>query len=671
MPEEHVPDPQTTSGRDVFISYASQDAAVANTLVEALERHGLRCWIAPRDVKAGAQYADAIVRALAGAKAFVLVLSEHAIASAHVGREIERAAAKRRPILAWRIDAAPLTPALEYFLGESQWIEAHSGKTEAAYARLIDAMRDHERSAPTYIATATSSAAHPSTRRKRMVLVAVLASVALTLVLFFVPKDWRLKHAPAEQPSAAAAATTGALNDKSIAVLPFTDMSEKHDQEYFSDGLSEELIDHLAHNTDLKVIARTSSFAFKGKNEDMRSIASKLGVAHLLEGSVRKSGNELRITAQLIRASDGVHLWSETYDRQLTDIFRLQDEISTTVARALNVALNAGNSGGVQPASKGTTNIAAYNLLLQGNYFYWRGNPGDTAKAIELFKQAIRLDSRYALAWAKLARAYAWQGFLGELTGAEGASKGRDAVERALALDPNCAEAYYARGNISRLIVGDWSASISDNERAAALDPQGEVGVNARANILSVRAAMTGHYDDVARFARQRLVRDPLDVETMMDLVYYEQAAGQLDEAAAASHRLLELNPDYVGAYGQYGVTLLLMGKNPEALAAAEKESDKSGKLLLLGCAYWAMGRRAESNAALDALERGFADRKAYEIASTHACRGETDAAFAWLDRAYQQRKGSLQPTRTEPLLRKLRQDPRFDALLRKAKLVE
>jgi len=189
MPEEHVLDPQTTSGRDVFISYASQDAAVANTLVETLERHGLRCWIAPRDVKAGAQYADAIVRALASAKAFVLVLSEHAIDSAHVGREIERAAAKKRPILAWRIDAAPLTPALEYFLGESQWIEANSTKTEAAYAQLIEAIRDPGGSAPAHTATATSSAAHPSTRRKRMVLVAGLAIAALTLVLLFAPKD--------------------------------------------------------------------------------------------------------------------------------------------------------------------------------------------------------------------------------------------------------------------------------------------------------------------------------------------------------------------------------------------------------------------------------------------------------------------------------------------------
>jgi len=457
----------------------------------------------------------------------------------------------------------------------------------------------------------------------------------------------------------------------SIAVLPFVDMSEKHDQEYFSDGLSEELIDHLAHFPDLKVIARTSSFAFKGKNEDMRSIATKLGVANLLEGSVRKAGGELRITAQLIRALDGVHLWSEIYDRKLTDIFKVQDEISTTVAKALNAALNVTPAAGVQPDSKGTINVDAYSLLLKANYFFKRGRKGDDAEAIEHYQQALKLEPNYALAWANLARVYADQGGTGELTAAEAAAKGLEAVQRALAIDPNCAEAYYARGNILRGISGSWAAAKSAYERALELDPHGEVGQYSQGVIILLKAVTSGRLNDVFDWARRQLERNPLDMPVISSLAWLQLIAGHLDESAATSQKLLELDPAYAGAQAQYAGTLLFMGKNSEALAAAEKESDSASKLAALACIYWASGRRTESDSALRALERGFADRNQYTIAAVHAYRGEMDAAFTWLERAYQQNRGSLEVVKIDPLFQKLHGDPRFDALLRKMKLVE
>jgi adenylate cyclase len=500
---------------------------------------------------------------------------------------------------------------------------------------------------------------------------AIFVLMAVALAYFIADKFWLTKHAPAEQPTITAAPPTAAIIDKSIAVLPFTDMSEKHDQEYFSDGLSEELIDHLAHITDLKVIARTSSFAFKGKNEDMRTIATKLGVANLLEGSVRKAGSTLRITAQLIRASDGVHLWSQIYNRKLNDIFKVQDEISTTVAKALNVALNASNSGGVQPASKGTGNIEAYNLVLKGNYFFWRGNQGDDAKAVELFQQALKLEPRYALAWAKLARVYAWQGFSGELTAAEAELKGRDAVERALAIDPNYAEAYYARGQIYSYIVGDWTAAISDYERAATLDPHSEVGEYAQGNILDTKGALSSRLDDSIDWGRRYIERNSLDTNAIAVLALTQLEVGRLEESAVTYRRLLELNPAYETAQAQYALTLLLMGKNAEALAVAEKEPDEAWRLLVLACIHWTTGRRAESDSAIGRLERGLTDRNAYEIAAAHSWRGEAEAALAWLKRAYDQRKGSLLLLKVDPLFRNLHGDPRFDALLRKAKLTE
>ncbi len=468
-----------------------------------------------------------------------------------------------------------------------------------------------------------------------------------------------------------AAAPAVGISDKSIAVLPFVDMSEKHDQEYFSDGLSEELIDHLAHNPDLKVIARTSSFAFKGKNEDMRSIAVKLGVANLLEGSVRKSGGTLRITAQLIRATDGVHLWSEIYDRKVADIFKIQDEISKTVAKALQVALTATASAEQRPAANGTTNIAAYNLVLQGNYFYYRGQKGDYVRAIERFQQALNVDPRYAVAWARLARVYARQGYWGDLDPVTAETKGRAAADRALSIDPKSAGAYYARGNVLRQVVGDWMGAKSDYERAVTLDPNGEIGHRAEGTMLLLKGAMSGQVGDYIDWLHREIDRNPLDTDVLGDLAWYQQTAGDLDASVADFRKLLELNPAYATAQAMYAVALLLQGKESEALAAAEMESDDAFRFAALTCIYWSMDRRAESDSALVELEREFSDRDQYLIASVHAYRGEADDAFRWLDRAYQKNKGSLEDIRVDPLIRNLRSDPRFDALLRKVKLVE
>jgi TolB-like protein len=656
---------------EVFISYASQDKPVADAIVEALERAGLKCWIAPRDVRPGTVYADAIVGAINESKALVLVLSANAMPSAHVGREVERAASKRKQLIAFRVDMTPLSRELEYFLSNSQWIDAGSYGIDAAAGKLVDAIRSHLTS------ETLSTPAKPLTldrklisSKRRWIAIASAAVLATALAYVVAPKFWPTKHAPAVQPSTTAT-PTATISDKSIAVLPFVDMSEKHDQEYFSDGLSEELIDHLAHITDLKVIARTSSFAFKGKNEDMRTIATKLGVANLLEGSVRKSGNTLRITAQLIRASDGVHRWSKTYDRKLNDIFKVQDEISTTVAKALNAALNVTSAVGDLPASQGNTTIAAYNLLLQGKFYYYRHQSGDDAKAEELFLQAVIVDPHYAPAWATLARVYAWQGYMGERSTAEAEVKGRDAARSALAIDPNCAEAYYALGGIDRAIDGDWTAARAAYEKALELDPHGRVGDDAQGNIAYLKASMSGQYGDYIDWKRHYSDQNPLDTGNFSELAWIEQYAGKLNDSAVTSRKLLELNPAYATAHAQYGSTLLLMGKSAEALAASEMESDEATKLTVLASVYWAMGLRAQSDAALAALERGFDDRNEYLIAAAHAYRGEVGEALKWLDRAYHQRKGFLQDLRADPFFIKLHGDPRFDALLRKAKLIE
>ena len=679
-------------GKAVFLSYASQDAEAALHLCNALRAAGIEVWFDQTELRGGDTWDASIRRQIKSCALFIPVISKNTHTRGEGYFRLEwKLAVDRSHLMASDLpfllpvvvdDTPDQEDRVPDRFREVQWTRLSAGANTDAFVDHVRRLLAQDATTPT--ATSIGSAALPASstgapsRRSmpplsRTFVPWIVGGLLILATCYFVAdKFLASKHAvPAAETHVAATVQTEAASDKSIAVLPFVDMSEKKDQEYFSDGLSEELIDHLTQNADLKVIARTSSFAFKGKNEDVRSIATKLGVANLLEGSVRKAGSGLRITAQLIRASDGVHLWSAIYNRKLSDIFKVQDEISTTVAKALNAALNASPAVGIQPASLGTTNIEAYNLLLKGNYYFRRGNKGDDAKAVEYIQKALHFEPQYSLAWAKLARTYAWQGFTGELTAADAEVKVRDAVQRALAIDPNCAEAYYARGNMLRLIVGDWTAAKSDYESAAALDPHGELGRRAQGNTLYLRVQMSGQFDDRLDWARRELERDPLDTDTMVDLAGDQQLSGQLDDSAATFRKLLELNPAFETAQAQYAWTLLLMGKNLEALAAAEQESDDASKLQALACVYWVMGRRAESDSALGALEQGFANRNEYLIAAAHACRGEADAAFAWLDRAYRQRKGTLELFKFDPQFRKLHGDPRFNALLQQAKLVE
>ncbi len=337
----------------VFISYASPDIAVAEATCEALEQAGVTCWIAPRDVTPGTFYADAIVHAIDAAKAIVLILSQSAATSPHVLREVERGASKRHTVISLRIDRAPLPAGLEYFLNTSQWLDASSGDTARALPKLVSAVQVAIQAStvtPTGVPTAHALAPAVSARLPRRIALIAASVVGLGLVVLAADRLWVSRHqaiAPAAPaPAALAPAPTTAvptISDKSVAVLPFVDMSEKKDQEYFSDGLSEELIDMLAKVPDLRVPARTSSFYFKGKQVTIQDIAKALGVADVLEGSIRKSGNHLRITAQLVRADNGYHLWSETYDRQLNDIFKVQDEIAGAVVKALKIFPRWGN----------------------------------------------------------------------------------------------------------------------------------------------------------------------------------------------------------------------------------------------------------------------------------------------------------------------------------------
>ena len=393
---------QTTLDHDVFVSYASHDAAIAQKACAALEAAGFPCWIAPRDVVPGTLYADGIVGAIDESRILVLILSKDGVASAHVGKELERATSKRHPIIALRLDTAPLTRAFEYFLNESQWIEG--GGSDAAIAQLVGAVGQHL--APGAATSPTNGTQASAVHRKAAVAqrLWVIAAVVVAVLLgsgYFLDKAWRSKHATT--------ASTAVVSDKSIAVLPFVDMSEKKDQEYFADGMAEEIIDLLVKIPGLKVISRTSSFQFKGKNPDLQSIATQLGVAYVLQGSVRKSGDHLRVTAQLINSRDGTHLFSQTYDRDLSDVLKVQDEIALALVRALQIEVDQTGIDS-RPALR---NAEAYSLYLQGRHASDLYNRQGDEQAISDYQRVLELDPSFAAAEVWLGSAYFNLGLFG------------------------------------------------------------------------------------------------------------------------------------------------------------------------------------------------------------------------------------------------------------------
>jgi len=648
----------------VFISYASADAAIADAVVAILERQGVMCWIAPRDVKAGALYAEAIVRAIGDATVLVLVLSANSIASAHVSKEVERASSKHRPVLALRIDDAPLSPALEYFLGESHWIDARAGGMDAAVAKLVAAIREPERTAAGGTPAVTPGASlgvapavHPKSPRSRILIAAGLAIAAVALAALLMTKFWPAKHVTAE-PTKTAAGTL--VSDKSIAVLPFTDMSEKKDQEYFADGMAEEILDILAKVPSLKVIGRTSSFQFKGQNEDLRAIGTKLGVAYLLEGSVRRSADRVRVTAQLIDTRDGAHLWSQTYDRPSSDALLMQGEIAVTLARSLEIGIGADNP----QSNRRLINDAAYDLYLRGRYAAERVDADGLAAGVTYLRQALDADPNFADAEVALAFTYYEQAFTSLAPSAIFESS-RQAAQTALKLNPQLGLAHAVLGGILTDYDWDWAAADREFKQAFALAPHD-------ARVLTINTDLTvalGQLDTARQMLKQALAYDPLFADAYSTLVWIEWCSGRYDEMLAAARKIIEIDPDYDWGHTTVGLALLNRGDPAAAITEINRESNAVEQAWGLALAYHALGRAADSNAALKKLIAGGADNYAYEVAEVYADRGERDEALKWLERAYVQKDSTVKWVAHDPTMAKLKSDPRYKVFLRKMNL--
>ncbi len=449
--------------------------------------------------------------------------------------------------------------------------------------------------------------------------------------------------------------------EQSIAVLPFADMSPDHDQEYFSDGLSEELLNLLAKVPDLHVASRTSAFSFKGRQEDIREIADKLRVSHVLEGSVRKAGDQLRITAQLIKAQDGYHLWSETYDRSIENVFAVQDEIARAVVESLKLQLL-----GEAPVVR-ETSPEAYNLYLQSMHLKMQRTHDSINLAMEYLEKAVEIDPEYAPAWALLSEVYAIRGGGGQSGWEEGVAASRKALDRALKLDTEIAGVWLSQGQLKSYYEWDWEGAHQDFEHARSLAPNNSSVYVAQARL----ARHEGRLEDSVSLCDQAIALDPINQDARSDRARALYYLGRLDEAEAGFGALMALNPQHHNAFGFLRRVDADRGNLESAL-----ERDKNFipfwsdfNWLLLGYRYQ---RTAECEAELAAFVEENSDEAAFQIAEIYAFAGEVDTAFEWLEVSVKQRDpGLTDELLSTETLRGLHDDARWEPLVAQLGLLD
>ncbi len=447
----------------------------------------------------------------------------------------------------------------------------------------------------------------------------------------------------------------------SVAVLPFENLSEDKENEYFSDGISEELLTVLQKIPGLHVAARTSAFSFKDKNTTAQEIGRKLGVANLVEGSVRRSGKTVRIAARLSRAATGEQLWSESYTRDLKDVFAVQSEIAQTIVTQLRGKLGGAVAERVQATVRGgTTNPEAYEQFLQGRYYVNRFSIADFEKARTFLERACQLDPKFPLAWATLSQVWtlqtSWSDRLTRAQFTAGLAHARETAERALQLDPDFPEALTARFQIQFLYDYNWKGAAETIRRAQALAPSDPVILTSAAQVAVIFHDYAGAVD----LAHQAVALDPVNAQVRVYLANALMQARQPAESRAEYERVAELNPSTPWAFAGQGVAYLFEGKNAEALTATEHETSEFARLVVSSVALWNLHRKEESDAALASLIKDDGDVAAFQIAEVYSGRGDKDEAFAWLERARRQQDGGLSYFPHDPLLDPLRSDPRW-----------
>jgi TolB-like protein len=464
------------------------------------------------------------------------------------------------------------------------------------------------------------------------------------------------------------------INAKSVAVLAFANLSDDKGSEYFSDGISEELLTVLQKIPGLHVAARTSAFSFKGKNATAQEIGEKLGVAHLVEGSVRKAGDVVRIAARLTQANTGEEQWSENYTRNLKDVFAVQSELAQTIVEQLRGQLTGGAANPttkaeiqaeVRKAEKGgTKNVEAHEYYLQGRFYENRHSEKSAREALAAYDHAVALDPAFALAWAGVAQTNLWLAAFSTEGGQKGfdahLASARDAVARALSIEPNLPNGLLARATIETNFDFNWNSAAQTVSKALALAPADPNIVIAAANLEIAR----GDSNRAIDLFRRAVELDPVNAQARAFLAFNLAATKRFAEARAEFPRVVELNPAAPWAHAGLGLSYLLENKFEEAANAAQPDAADWARLLIVSCARWGQKRATQSDAALAELTANLGEVAAYQIAEVYAYRGDKDRAFEWLERARRQRDPGLASLRKDPLMVNLREDPRWNAFL-------
>jgi TolB-like protein/Tfp pilus assembly protein PilF len=621
----------TESKNAVFLSYAAEDAAPAGRLCATLRAAGIEVWFDQSELRGGDAWDAAIRKQIRSCALFIPLISANSQARAEGYFRLEwKLAVDRSHLMA--ADKAFLLPIViddtrngdarvpDKFR-ELQWTSLPGGETPPVFIeRLQRLLSPPEHQSPT-ISRAVSG--------------------------------------PSQAPI-----TYGKIPEKSIAVLPFADMSAQKDHEYFSDGLAEALIDMLTQVRDLRVPARTSSFSFKGKSDDIESIAEKLRVAHILEGSVRKAGNTIRVTVHLIRADNGYHLWSNTYDRNLEDIFKVQDEIAGIVVEALKARLLPAQ-GVVNPHR--TSNMDAYEKYLFAKQFYNRGAVDSANRATTALRQALALDPDYGSAYAQLAINLCQRMSEGDDPTQVNANEAIAAAEKAVAIAPGLGETYSARSLVRSLLQWDWRAARADIEKALQLDPRSE-GAQRRYGLL---LATLGLFPEAISALKSATEIEPLDIHAWVELGWCYSAAKQFAAGRRALNHALELSPASTLASLILAQNQLATGDTSEATKTNSRQQIEPWRWSIHAAIENALGNEAESQRALKELIGKYGPWIPSTIASVYAWRGETEKVFDWLDRAYARHDFALGMLQIFFSTFAASGDPRYKALLRKMNFPE
>ncbi|MBV8497162.1 MAG: winged helix-turn-helix domain-containing protein [Gammaproteobacteria bacterium] len=517
---------------------------------------------------------------------------------------------------------------------------------------------------PAVEARQSQAAPRRTARRIAIATVAVLAAVAASLLIDRLSLSKRVAT-PALGTSTTARSQFATQVQKSIAVLPFVDLSEKHDQEYFADGMAEEVIDLLTNIPGLKVIGRTSSFQFKGKNQDLRAVGNALGARYLVEGSVRRAGDQARVTAQLIDTADGSHVWSHTYDEPMRDVVAVQDQIAAGLVSALQLSIELETYEGGRHSFKSSE---AYDLYLRGEHARLeRGNKAGIETAATYLQRAVDLEpgavpAVEALAWAQLNLAE-----LSYVEPQQGFERARQLAQQALTLDPKSPGAHRVLSSVHFVYDWDWAAAEKEAQEAARVQPHDPDSLSELAELDEV----LGRFNDGIRHVQAALAVDPFDPALHLLLSNFRAATGDLGESEAEARTMLQISPNFGEGHYDLGGVLLLEGNLQAALAEMQREQTAASRDAGLAMVYHSLGRHTESDAALAGAVTEGAQGYAWEIADAYAWRGQADQAFAWLDRAYRQKDAGLYLMKVNMALVKLKSDPRYAAFLRKMHMPE